>query len=515
MSMLAFGPWLILVLALVSRFVPRGGWDARQWRTRIDLPLVLASGVFGGLALAFGFARRFALVYPISSSDFGQYCEMVDIIAHGDPSVISTPRSVVAGLLPAALMESLGVVDALTVSALLGSMVICASLYLWGRAVWGPTAGIAAVLLTGAIGPLAILPRDISFYSAIVASSVLAAAGVAATFRYRGPVPAAVAGVGIALGLLLDIRGVLWAVALVGPAVVAAAVRARQIRGAVLRCALVVTPIVASWWVGRAVFPEEMASLEFQAWFHVEEAVRRTQTVDQWSMAGIRETFKGGFVWGRSSPLELPGTMLFLFQLARSVPDAVRGHGDLAGTWLLEGTPWIAPALLAFVVSCVALVRRPWCLAAYVCSTVPFMATLHNTVNVFPQVRYLATGMIALPVILGVGFASMSEAGTRGGEARRSGAVPWRRLAALVGLLAMVSTSLPFLDTIHVPWRSHDLSQSEPHQTIERVKQGAFHSGCEHALRSDLMAGKPIETRLYRHRPEAAPPAHRPTDSER
>ena len=268
--MVAFGPWLFLFLAVASRLVPRGDAVPGPWRTRVDLPLVLASGVLGGLALAFGFARRFAIVYPITSSDFAQYCQIVDVLAHGDPSTLMTSRSVIAGWLPAAVVDSVGLIDALAISALLGSMVICGSLYLWGRVVWGPTAGVAAVVLTGAMGPLAILPRDISFYTAIVACSVLAAAGVAATFRFRGPAPAALAGTGIALGLLMDVRGVVWAVALVGPAMVAAAMRARGVRGAALRCALIVVPIVASWWVARSAFPEHTASLEGQAWNHVD-----------------------------------------------------------------------------------------------------------------------------------------------------------------------------------------------------------------------------------------------------
>ena len=280
------GPWLILVPGLAARLLPSGDDGASPWRSRVDLPLAVASGAAGGLLLAFGFARRFAVVYPLSASDFGQYCEVVDALVRGEGAGLSTSRSVIAAWLPAALTGSLGLIDALAVSALLGSMVICGAVYLWARTLWSPLAGIATVLLTGAMGPLAVLPRDVSFYPAIIASSALAAAGVAACFRFRGPAPAALAGAGIALGLLVDIRGVLLGAALVGPALIAALARAASPRGAALRAALVLVPLVASWWIARAVLPEHTAGLEGQAW---NQAL--TATVDN------QQPSKSALVW--------------------------------------------------------------------------------------------------------------------------------------------------------------------------------------------------------------------------
>jgi hypothetical protein len=308
----------------------------------------------------------------------------------------------------------------------------------------------------------------------------------------------------------MDVRGVVWAVALIGPAVAAAALRARGARGAALRCALIVVPIVASWWVARSAFPEHTASLEGQAWNHVDEAVRRTGTVDQWSMADARHRSARGFVWGRSSPVELPAAMGFLVELARSVPDPVRGDEELGKVWRQEGRPWVAPTLLALVLSCVALVRRPWRIAALLCSTLPFLATLHNTVNTLPQLRYLATGMIAMPAILGVGFAAVSavKLSRKGAADPEAGGVPWRMAAALAALTVLVAVDVAgLLQSRQSASQIHDLTQSEPRRTIERVQRGAKDSDCERALWDDLQSGRPIEPRLYPVSPESASPS--------
>jgi len=256
---------------------------------------------------------------------------------------------------------------------------------------------------------------------------------------------------------------------------------------------------VASWWIARAVLPEHTAGLEGQAWNHVDEAVRRTGPVERWSKAGDGHDLPRGFVWGRSSPADLPATIGFLVDLSRSIPDDVRGHPELRAQWEMEGLPWVAPSLAALALACVALARRPWRLAALLCSTVPFLALLSNTVHTLPQLRYLATGMIAMPVLLGVGVAALAQARIRRRpvDDERARRVPWRPLGALTALALLVIADVTHIGGDHDTRQTRDLTQSEPRQTIERVLAGEARSTCEHALRTDLEAGHPVETRLY------------------
>jgi hypothetical protein len=479
------GPWLLLLIPLVLRALPWGRPGApRALSWRLDLPLGLGAGLGVALLSTALLSVHLTEYYPLSAADFDHYCELVARVAAGEALPSPGVRLPPPAWLPAALSGTLGLIDGLALQSFLALVATCGGLYLWGLAVHGRTAGLCAALLVGTVGPVGFLARDISFYPVVVGSSVLLAAAVAASLRFRALWPPLLAGLAAAVTLLADVRGVLFAAPLVGLGLAAALARGRGWRGRSLRVVLLLVPVVASWFVAAAVVPEQTIGLERQAVLYADQAVRDAGGSPHILARQQAETQRHpGFVWGVSAPADLPGTFLFSSRLLQGIPAEVRDSPQNVQHRQRHLMPWALPALLAFAVALSGLARRPWRLAALVLSAAPFASMLWATGQVLPQERHLATGLAVLPLLLGVGVAVLAEGPPR----RPSGdggwpPWPWKRALLLVALLvAMLGAPPSWLDH-QAGWR-RGIVQSEPRTMLQRVHEGgAGAERCSQAL---------------------------------
>ncbi len=480
------GPWLLLVLPLVLRALPWGrGGAERPVSWKLDLPLALGTSLAVALLCTAVLTRHLTEYYPLSAADFDHYCELVSRVAAGNMHDYWGVRLPAPAWLPAAASGGLGLIDGLALQSFLCLVTTCAGLYLWGLSLHSRVAGLAAALLVGAVGPVAFLARDVSFYPAVVAGSVLLAGAVAALVRFRSWWPALIAGVAAALLLMADVRGVLFAAPLVAVGLGFAAVRARSWRGALLRTGLLLAPVVLSWFVTRAVVAPQTIGLEVQAVMYADQAVRNAGgSPEQLAAQQNRARARPGFVWGRSSPLAIPGTFLFLSRLTEAIPAEARDAGwnvDLRERHLL---PWLVPGLLALVICGVGLLRRPWRMVALLLCVAPFLGMLWATGRVLPQERHLATGLAALPLLLGLAVALLAEGGVRGqSDAEPSRALPLRRGVLLLAITAALLGLPPTWMSHRAGWRK-GIVQSEPRTLLQAIHDGqrGRRDHCTHGL---------------------------------
>lgn len=517
LGLLASVLWPLLLLPLGLRFLASGrSGEFRRWSTRTDLGLALLCGVVASTLSTLWMPRYFMDGWGLSAWDFTDYCGCLGAF-RGDPgSIWNLNRSLVAGLLPSLLARRLGVFDALLVSAVLSHVGIGAGIYLWGRALHGRAAGIAAVLISCAVAPLAELPRTITFYPEIVAVCILSAAGATAAIRFR-TLPAIAAGsVGIGWVLLMDFRGLLFALPELTVVVAAACWPARGGNPArVIGLAVLSASLLVSWYAGSyAYHPHATGGLEAQT---LALAAESGNLVGDDTLENQRRTWsQSGFVWGYSSPIGIPRSLIVLLQVARAIPDRVPTdqHNLLAlRTHLL---PWFAPSAVAAILLSWGLRRRLDVLAGFLVTCVPFVVILWVGTRVWAQPRYLSHGMAIVPVLLGAGFAVLLHGerpfprwrGATATAPRASAAVapliqrPVRVWLA-IGLLALcVLGVVPSWIGPRAPWRRVLDVGVEPYRWAEAATTGGTHmnrqqESCVSALRADIDAGLPVTGRLF------------------
>lgn len=366
---------------------------------RTELPLALLAGALAAWA-SFSWFSPFHLGESLSAADFFDYCTAAVSLAEDRPELWPLKRGRVPGLLAGGLAPSRGIVDALLLNAVAGSALTAAGLYLWGSALAGRLAGVVAVLFSLTMSPLVVQTRMLSFYPMVNAGLAWAAAGAVVAARTRSPVGLVVAGLGIAAALLVDVRGLVWALPALGVSVgVALGAQGGWKRKAVCMGALLL-PILASYPAGRLAFPSNAYSLEKQVdvrpLFHLHGA----------RGPGFKPPFAydSAYVWGWSPIQEIPSTVAFLVD-NRSVeqPDGVSMEAPF-GLIRRQVTPWIQAATWLTPATLVLLfvARRPWLAWGLLGSALPYLVALRSLegmVEIYP--RFLTQGLPAVAVLGG------------------------------------------------------------------------------------------------------------------
>jgi hypothetical protein len=508
--------WPLVLLPLALRLLtPADSDDHARWDTRRDLGLAVLCGAFATLASVLWMPRYFMDMWALSAWDFNDYCSSIGAFRH-DPGAVWHPnRSVVAGWLPSLLARRLGVFDALFVSAMLSHVVTGMGLYLWGRALHGRTAGIAAVMICCAVAPVVALARTITFYPEIVAVCVASAAGAALAIRFR-TLPAIGAGsLGIGWVLLVDFRGLLFALPQLAVVAVAISWPARGGNPARARGLMaLVAALLISWFAGSHAFgPNSLGGLEGQTQALVAASAGQigVQTPGSGPCAGADL----GFVWGRTSPLGIPRTLICLTQIAQAIPDDIAMAPRNVQVLEAHLAPWIGPCLVALAALAWRLRRRWEVLVGFLVIIAPFVVTLWVGTRVWAQARYLSHGMVFIPVLLGAGFAALlqgpkrvwpwpratAEAPATSTTERRAGR-PIRAWLALSLLGLCVLGALPSWIGPKASWRWPVESSAEPYHWAERVEAGRAdlrieEIGCVNTLTADVRAGIPVTGRLF------------------
>lgn len=491
---------LLLALPLLLRLLPRAG--AGAWRARVDVPLLLALGL-GVTAVSADWLARFHLVGgPLSAVDFGQYCQAVGAAAAGADGSMNDQRSFFVARLLAPLARSVGVVDALTLGACAGLTAVVVGVALWAHAIAGRTAAIGAAILCGAVAPLVLLARNPTFYPEQHGAYAVASGAAAMALSTRRTGWIAVGAAAAAWAPWFDQRGVFWTVSCGGMVALAAVLPEpgpdgvggesrisgfgrkvfggewpRRIGRSMLRLGLVAALLTGGWYGARPIWANGGA-LEPQVYAFAETVTRNSARGPDPQLVSRPCAAPPHFRWGWSSPLDLPRTIVCARAQVAAIPAAAAEVPSAKKGWLAQVEPWRTPLLIAAAIAATGLARRPWRLFLLLPPLVPCLAAL-DAARLEPDPRRLATIALFVPVVFGVAFAVLAEAGRAVEPAR------WGRLMRPVAALVLVLVVLGVIPTWLGPdaaWREPFRAQSEWEGVIARGgNRTSYDIGCQDA----------------------------------
>ena len=434
MDLLA-SPLLLLLLALGLRLLPLRSDPLEPWSTSVDLSLGLGLGLATAAVKAW-YLAVFAMTDGTDVFDLPDICITVEALRSWDLQAVV--RQPVSALLPTLLSYPLGLFDGVAAGALISSAVLGAALYLWGRALLGRAAGVAAAVFSCALNPQVVMTRQLTFYPESVAAFGLCAAGAAAALRWRSLPALGLAGAGVGLALAAEHSGLIFGLVPLGVAL-AVALRAPR-RRLPLRLAVLFAPILLSWVGARVVTPPGMRTFEDKSAIYTIDNVghpltnpfeianendnsllmtlrRRVYPRDLFRYNSFEQ--RQGYHWGRSGPLGMARALATVALLSQEEPSAeVRSiagaRWDTQKNRARHVAPWVPVVLVSLALVVLALWCRRWELVGLLLLLAPFAALLVHTAStqVFPKT--LMAPMMPIPVVLGVAWVALARRGPDG-----------------------------------------------------------------------------------------------------
>jgi hypothetical protein len=404
-------------------------------------------------------------------------------------------------------------------------MLMGVGLFLWARAIHSRLAGVCAVLLACCVAPLVHLTRTVTFYPETVAGYVLSAAGVTLALRYRNLTAVMVSTLATGLVLVLDVRGLIWALPALGlttAVVMAQASWLRRLAGT----AIMAVCLFGSFQLGRITAWESTPSLEQQTVFYVDEALRRFSPDDP--SAGLKiteESYKSRFIWGETDPLNIPKTFLYLWDIKKALPEGLKDHPETSYSRRVHVTPWYVPAAFGLCLAVFGARRRMLLAIGLIGTFLPFAFALRSASTMVSHSRYFATGITMIPVLLGVGLAVLylgplaKQDGTR---AKR-----WFSMGdafAVGSLLVVVLGLIPTWISPAATWRTPISADVEPahslwHSAHSESIPTDISPVCAESLQEDfatgLLVGSSLLSWTVKEAPfhQTPPPPERPKES--
>lgn len=504
----AWAPVVGLAL-LVRTLLPQASDpSATPWSWLQDGALALVSGLATMALCAFWFTDFQLYNGTFLVSDFHEYCPTVYAQATGDLGETSKARSWWSVAAAAWLSQRVGIIDGLAGNALLGTWATGTGLYLWGRAAHGRLAGVGAALCMTAIAPLSTLSHTLSLYSIITGGLALCTGAAAVALRFPRWSTLTVGGLGIGLALLIDLRGLFWALPAGG--LVLLGIARTPPRSWAPRLGLLAALLGLAWLAAPTSYPPHMDPLEA----HI--SLRKRLSDNGFALPDDFPEATTTYVWGRSSPLEIPATLMGIAERSSHVPTALRDARGGAINRARFAVPWLAPGLGAGLVALAGLAfgRRRLVRAAVVVGlALPWLVSLKGAIDVqrsFP--RFLGSAMPVLALGLGLAWATLASgrafwqlgAPDQGWRAWSgwSRIAPLRPALALGLLLALLLGGIPSALSPLATWRVPigaslaSLQRSVEIARGERPGDPRYNS-CADALHSDIRAGLDPAGRLY------------------
>lgn len=444
---------------------------------RIDTALLFGAALLGALSITLGFATFYMREFPITASDFSDYCTAVSNVRNEKFNGFPAPRSVFAAMFPGILSRYVGVLTALEISACLSMVVICAAIFLQARALHSRTAGIAAVLLAAAIPPLVLVSRTVTFYPEIVASSSLAVATAACTTRFRGLAWWGVAGVASAAALDMDVRGLVWAAPALAICMFTACFQAGSIWVRPLRIVLLFAPVAVAYRLAPLAW-YRADSLQMQTFHYVQDGAR---LVGEPAVAIREPNADEVYTFGMDPVSQLPAAIRYLRYAQSSVPDAVKRRNSYA-EFPRQVAMWKTPAMVAAFLAALSLWRRPMLLIVGAATLGPALLALRSALTILPQPRQLSAGSVALAVIGGIAFAACLRGAVQPAASEGAPAAAWPRFdgfrpsiaRAVAGCLLLAAATHGFVPSwlsASVAWRKCSMDEQEPRTSLRDLAQ--------------------------------------------
>ena len=476
--------WLLLLVPLMLRIAPLPSDRHDPWRLQLDLPLALLCAL--GTA-----AFKFIYLGPaiLGADDFFMTDEpMVCTTLHGLSSgtISLVTRQPGASLLPALLARFMGAVDALAWGAISATAALGACWFLLARLLYGRTAGLAAALFSCSMTPLALMPRNLTVYpEATLALLVCTLTGAVVLLR-KERWALALAGVGAGVALLGDFIGLFYAAPTlaIGMWRVQQGWREQSRRRLAVRLTLLLSPVLLSFGVGRAITPPTMWGLETQIQEYILDIngeipdwITRMKRPNEYApgeppreisapvawvwrrMPDLKSSFKGqDYRWGRVGPLEILRSVgrVFLFSFVEQNPGrrSPYGEGPIAQERAQHVYPWLPLMIMALGVFCWALRTRRWELAGLLLLLLPYLLSLRYQMSTRVMPRFLFAPMAAWPILVGVAWAALAQ---RQVDATARAKALWLRLLApavtTVALALMIFGVVPSFLEATAAWR--------------------------------------------------------------
>lgn len=415
-----------------------------------------------------------------STPDFLEYCGSVVLALNGDLGQWSHNRSLLSGLPSIFAAKHLGIVDGLLVGSMFGQLILGMGLYLWGRALHSPLAGLAAVLCAAALVPLASMGRYLTFYPIIVGVLTLAMATTAVAWRWTSAWTCALAGAGAGLAFLIDPRGLLWGLTIIPMAVVAACWD-RRIERIPLRLLALAAPVWLAWVAGRHAYFPHTTTLEALA-----DLTKGWQDIIKLPRLRAPLTAADGYVWGYSNPLNIPSTLQFL--ASQTIPDVVRNSERTQKAYADTVAPLMPLAAGAAAVALAGLWRRPVMGLVLLGGSVPFAVALNSAIEArFAGLRFLSNGFPIVALVMGLCWATLALGALPAEEpSTAETGRPWRSLAAAGILLAVIMGVIPTHLSPVASWRKVEL-QTDSNLRAALSPEGMVHRWpeCSNKIRLD------------------------------
>jgi len=437
---------MIAALLALTRTVPARRRETSKWEELgwMVFCAVLLVG-FGGVWLAtFPLTDSVAITTP----DYQEYCSSVAAALLNRTGDWSQNRSVLSAV-PAILAgQRLGVPDGLLVGAWVGQGLLGAGLYLWGRSLHSPLAGVAATVAACAFFPLTALGRTLTFYPMIIGSLTFATGLMTLCWRRPSPLTALAAGSAVALALLIDLRGLAWALPLGGLAALRM-VFSPSIRRIALLLGCLCVPIVASWYLAAYAYPPHSVTLEV-----LSDLTKGWKGIVDVKVNFVPGNASEGYIYGRSAPSRIPHTLQWLAEHSQIIPPELRSHqktmrhlGQFVGP--------LAPALkLGAGLAVLALIRTPSRLVLLLGTALPFAVALEGAVAArFAGLRFLANGAPLLALLYGLIIAVLVDGTTH--PRRPAARLRLRGSVALGILLLFISGTVSSPLSPMATWRGN------------------------------------------------------------
>lgn len=484
----------LLLLPLLVRKLPDHPSDP-QWCWWRECGLALLVGGAMAVLCSVVLANEYMPSGNHTTSDFAEYCSAVITRASGELSAYSQNRSLLAALPSALLLPHLGLIDAMTLPGGIAVGAMASGLYWWGRAIHGRLAGLVSAMAVGAFIPLTMMSRFLSFYPEITAVFVLAAGLSAVAVRVRTPLALAIGSLSSALCLLVDLRGLLFAIPFFGLLMGSAVMGPR--RQWPSRLLIPVTAIGLAWWLApTAYIPNHHAPLERQVSIH-QRLVDRSLDVPP-ELLALPQT---QYVWGESPIHQIPSSIWNLQQQMALAPISLQDSDETRSNYSRFLAPWHVPLGILGGLGGLGLLsrrRHAWRVIAALVTCAPFVASLRGAVSTQQAVlRFVSSGEPWMALALGVGFASLVQGAPRQGQTPRTSMRTWCAAALFV---VMLLGWVPSFVSHRAAWRQ-ELPRGDhtPLRLLDVTRQGRHGqpARCAQQLHDEQAAGRAIEGRLY------------------
>lgn len=341
-----------------------------------------------------------------------RYCDCVGVVRDGAFDRYVRIHSILPALLPGALSVHFGVLDGLLYTSMFATFLAIVGLYVWGCALGGRLSGILSALFFAAIAPLSVIVRQPTFYPEITAVFIWTMASTALAVRYATPASFFLSGSSIALSLLIDLRGLLWA----APALIMnlsvcvyELVRPRWhgVRYRMLMIFAFVIPIFLSFPVGRLVYLPGTIPLERQVALSIEDQARWLGIEHYRDRAYMAQFRHGGYVWGWSSPRSWVEAILSVKKqrddLVDSLQDIPAAKMSKIGTvWSRHVSPFLGILSVSLIVIFIYDFRDKRSLLAVIASMSIPLLMITESAQFLTMVRHIQSPIAVVPVIVGV-----------------------------------------------------------------------------------------------------------------